>query len=401
MFGFFYIHLIDDISKPTNEMKIITVDDFNSKNPLSVVLGIFMRIERNKKGETVKNVSEKMELGDSYYRMIESGSANLHPSKAFLFYKLFGDTIVLDFGKISKYLTGIQIIESKFNNNDDVNIKLETLLSSEDNDFKSLCDGINLLTKSKSSDQDYYNLLLNFFDSLKDYLPTEIQNHFLIEQLKTLPSVYFDIVSNTIDELLYLPFILGNKSVWQWEKRNQKFLKEQICLTNRPESISSEENLREYKYWHLWSDGFKKIKMIVISDKYTKKQIENQFKKNLKAALEADKETIKLKKFDEAISKMEIKVISRRYKSETINELLDYSQPVTDYENSQIRNMSFDAVWVWTMSKDEKSKYNVGFLADIIYENDNKLKNLAETMISLDFNKVSITLKELNRIWEE
>lgn len=379
--------------------------ELEEKNPLSYLLGMYMRIERNNKGETVKSASRKLVLGNSYYRMIESGNANLHPSKMFLFYSFFGDSFKMSLEKLSKYLCAIQVIE-----NENVKIgspkhKLLGLSKYNDSDFITLEQEFSHLFNEDSNKHEItaHSIVQKFLNENTETLTTEVQTHFLNQKLNKLPSVYFDVVSNCIDELMYLPVILGNKSVWQWERRNRSFLREQICITNSPSSICSKENLSQYKYWHLWSDSFEKVKMIIFTDNpnETESWVTKEFKKNLKLSLKAENDLYRLEHFNSAVSKLDIKVLSKLRNQEILNDLLEHRVQKPSYEPFEFSDFTFDAAWIWTMRKSDKSPlYHVGYLADIIYEDSAKNKNLAETMISLDFERVQEIYIKLNSLWK-
>jgi|GEM_PF-5593555 len=81
-----------------------------NKNPLSVVFGRVLQDFRKKQSIKVEEISDRIGIGQSAYRMIESGYANLNPSRALELLKIewFQE---IKYEKLAKLLTGIQILE--------------------------------------------------------------------------------------------------------------------------------------------------------------------------------------------------------------------------------------------------------------------------------------------------
>lgn len=80
------------------------------KNPLSVVFGRVLQDFRKKQSQKAEDISQRIGVGPSAYRMIESGYANLNPARALELISIewFQE---IKYEKLAKLLTGIQILE--------------------------------------------------------------------------------------------------------------------------------------------------------------------------------------------------------------------------------------------------------------------------------------------------
>lgn len=62
---------------------------YELKNPVGVYFGTILKKWRNERFEDARNTAAKLQLTNSFYRMIEAGLAKLHPQKSILLCQTF------------------------------------------------------------------------------------------------------------------------------------------------------------------------------------------------------------------------------------------------------------------------------------------------------------------------
>lgn len=390
------------------------------KNPVSQVFGMVLRKQRNISGKSSEEIAESIGIKPSFYRLVESGSNNLHISKALNLVDAFEG--VLEFNAVSKILMSISIMEASAKKAieegahyaEGLRISLEKL-SVYDKEklgilFRSLVEStlLNKLKQKKFGASESTALLVEMgLDVLmKEFLTAygnfgqsseRIQSDYLLEFLRDVPTLYFDFLSETKESLLRMPVLIGFAGLWQWEERNRKNFKEMICISNHPASVVSIENLRRYKYKHLWEPTFKEAKFIFLTDKDAD-FLHQSFSKNLERSLEESNEGDKLKSLNTVTSKVSIKCLnladeqSHSYGS-VVKDLLCGE----DFDKSSGKEtQQYDAIWIFTM----KNQNHVGFLASINYESKGANKNKLSQGISLTYGEVGEKHKGMKRLWE-
>jgi transcriptional regulator with XRE-family HTH domain len=87
--------------------------DTGEVNPLQRMLGTYLRMERTKLGYSSGDVSHRLGLSDTYYRLVESGRAALNQSLVFKIIAAFANTAApthesstISFEQLAKYLVG-------------------------------------------------------------------------------------------------------------------------------------------------------------------------------------------------------------------------------------------------------------------------------------------------------
>jgi transcriptional regulator with XRE-family HTH domain len=87
------------------------------KSKYSVAFGKFLQIARNMEGLTSKELSKKLQIGDSFYRMMESGSANIQSWHILSLIKTFSRTTI-DYASLSVVISAMETISREENKND-------------------------------------------------------------------------------------------------------------------------------------------------------------------------------------------------------------------------------------------------------------------------------------------
>ncbi len=379
------------------------------KNPVAQAFGMALRKQRDIMGKTSKEIASTLAIGSSYYRLVESGTNNLHVSKAVPLVDAFDGK--LHFDGVSKILMAISYMESSgkkaiadthyaeglkgaveklsIYDEDKLRLLLEPFRS------KKLFDRIRHVASDDIGNEIVSHeldvIVSDFITSYDTFgrSDEQLRNDYLLKSLNEVPSIYFDFVTTTVQNLNRLPRYVGYKAVWQWEDQNKEDFKEMICLTNKPESIVSPENLQRYKFKHLWEGRFSEAKFIVLTD-ITPSKLKKDFARLLRQSLRNDKNTEKLKKFQSSVDKVIFKTLSAD------NDAIERARSLLsgdDYANPQ-NAANYDAIWVFTL----KGNKNVGFIAEIDYESDVH-KNQLVHVVSLTYSQVSEKVKILNEIW--
>jgi len=263
------------------------------------------------------------------------------------------------------------------------------MISSNDADSVAvLIDNSDLVSSMTAFVTDYRNYGIS---------SEQIQKNTLLDSLENIPMIYFDFISETIDNLLKLPVVVSFAGLWQWEKKNEKRFRNMICVSNNLNSVVSKENLSRYKYEYLWSPNFKKAKFVFLSEldddisaDSIKKEFYNLLKNSLKGSGEKNHELVE---FDEAVGKVEFKILNKTslYYNDFVNLLKG-----RDYLKQDIDRI-YDAVWVFTLENNN----NVGFLAEIdLKSTDSDHQNKLVHGISMTFNEVESNIKVMNMLWD-
>lgn len=379
------------------------------KNPLAQAFGMALRRQRDVMGKTSKDIAATLDIGPSFYRLVESGTNNLHVSKAIPLIDAFEGR--LDFDGVSKILMTISYMEAlgkraigDSHYAEGLKGAVEKLLSYDEDKLRPLLElfmEVNLFDRIKqvSANEIGEEIASNGLDVIvNDFITKydafgksdeQVQNEYLLRTLNEVPSIYFDFVTNTVQNLTRLPRYVYCEDYWEWERQNKETFKDMICLTNKSESVVSAENLERYKYEHLWESRFREEKCIVLAE-MSSIQLKQDFDQLLKESLKKDNNIGKLKSFDTSVKKMKFKTLGNNTDAIKLAKSLlkgdHYAKP-KEHEN-------YDAIWVFT-TEDNK---NIGFMAKIDYKSV-KHKNQLVHVVSLTYDEVMKRMKLLKELW--
>lgn len=370
------------------------------KNLLSVALGIYLSKERaglpNSKS---KEVAADIGISDSLYRMIETGSARIHPKYILDFMRVFYGSKI-QFDAFAELIFLIQFLDSSTESYSEYHKALIELKGNAAK-YNNLLESVEylLIEVQKSKPKNTQDLENNITENIKAFLSlgnlynktqVEIQKSYPSNFFKNIPTHQMEIFEKIKEYVLQQPKSYTAITSWNWEKNNIKLFKNCIILDNQPEIITGLKNLTKYRYEYLWQPNFDKTCILFISDE-TSTKYKDLFKKNLKKALETlskensekgDDAKEKLKNFDEIIdNKVEIKCISTEE-----DKLLAAKIFKATFDDP------YNAAWVFSL----ENFFNVGVRA--IVEGDDA--RLAKGDY-LTFDDTLTILKELTDLWNK
>lgn len=331
------------------------------RNPLSMALGFFLKkVRENQRGRiTSAQVANAIGVGDSFYRMIEAGTANLHPSKALKLIKAFGDyNVSISWEAISRYLMAIQTLDSAISDEKNVSKPQKGLFRATIDELKNADANLEKLLhhfeaafihqeqgnledmKKMLSEDKCVNELYEYMCNVNYAKDIEIKMAENLHQLiYTVPSLHLDTISNLLKDFSQMPLGVVFSSLSNWEKKNAKVYKGLYGICKTHKYITSKENLSQYQYDYLWEDNFKECKFIFLDDNITSKFIHDEFATNLRENIILNKEA----KFGIAVQKWQ-PIVSNN------PELMSLLKLEDEY---------FDAMWIFILN----NNHQVGFIA--------------------------------------
>ncbi len=306
------------------------------------MIGAYLKWKRNSLEErlTSEQISQRLDITASFYRMIESGATPLSGSKMIDIIEVLGLERVL-WSSFSKLLIAQQVLENCKKSLEELKNGLERL--SLDRDLRKLLSVLNpsssyweILVSGESSMnlRDYFNdlsLLTRIDDFLTNPYFTESKGDSLALKLITnrigeIPATNFRGLSQIIDSLgrpsLHLP-----KIAEKWETDNKDNLQELIGFYQDPDFIINKDNLSTFSYDYLFRQEFERIRMVFISS--TKEAtLKNSFIEQILLGRKGltEKEIETLKKL--LIKKVQFKTISLDDISEKTNSLMERLQDI-------------------------------------------------------------------------
>ncbi len=373
------------------------------KNPLAQAFGMALRKQRDKMGKSSGEIAEILDIGSSFYRLVESGANNLHISKAVSLVDAFEGRFKFD--GISKILMAISIMEVMANkargdgmhHADGLTLAVEKLsaydqrklyplflpfIENEVFDMIKNTEGTVIAEEigKRNIDQKVSEFLLDYESFGKP--AEEIQTDYLLKFLNDVPTLYLDFLSDTKESLLKLPVKVGFETLWQWEDRNKSTFKSEIVIVKEHHYVTRQDNLDRYKYRHLWEKQFQQVRFLYMDD-VDSKQVKQLFVTNLKNSLERSSEIKMLDALDEKMQKVHFKYCpSENFSFEDLLAL------ELRNEVSEANEFGTNSAWVLTLTNNN----NIGFSAYI--DSEDALLVIGRSL------KYAPTLKLLNRLNE-
>lgn len=284
------------------------------RNPLSIALGAYFSSEKFRFGNDTKSssIARKLEIGESLYRMIESGNARVHPKNAFKFIEVF-NVNQIHFDALCKLLFAIQFIDAQMSTVAEFENAIKTLKGKTDDKLANFLDEINpiieavkideVAIKKACSDSRVIAAVGNFLSANPTYsfVAKNAQELTLNKILSQLPTLYYDFIEKTIDNLLSLPMGFRKDDLWKWENINKSKFEYLYAVIKDRDSIIDENNFENYRYEYLWNDEFKEAHMVFVGE-HDVKTLKKDFCKKLKSVFPTNSDL--LKNFDEAMEKV-------------------------------------------------------------------------------------------------
>ena len=361
------------------------------KNPMSQALGSYFRKERDMLRKTSNQVAQEIEIGSSFYRMIEAGSANLHPSRLLKVINAFPNSGI-EFDLISKYVVGMQMVETSLSSLDLLHATIAELMSA-DGDFERLLKTFDPIWHYLENDQN--DLVKKHLDSemvyneLREFLtnryyemePEKRLNQELNELIDQTPTFYLEFALNTLKSLQALPVSIFFSELWRWESQHLKNFSSLHGLVLDHTGVTDYQNLERYQYKYVWEDQFQHVYLLFPNAPYDAATIKSIFEKNLLKSLRQEPEKNKhyIDDFERAMKKVHIKTFDAD--EEFISQVLKPDNYV-----------HYNAVWVFSMVNNN----NIGFLSYIHPET----AQIAQGT-SLRYKDTVSRLELMKRIWNE
>lgn len=364
------------------------------KNLLSVAFGQYLARERatlvNSKS---KDVAADIGISDSLLRMIESGSARIHPKYMLEFIRVFnGSKIQPD--SLIELIVLIQHLDA-FAGSCKAYSAAITELKEKASKYSRLLEPLERLVleiqkpKPVNIPELEYELvkILEAFlsmSSLYNKSDVEIQELYPKKFFGNVPTNQIELFEKVKEYVLTQPTSYSSNTSWQWEKQNAHAFSHCYVLDTQPDLITGPANLGRYRYEYLWQLDFQKVCILFISDQPAAKY-RDLFKKNLRTSLEAwntREAKDMLASYDETI---EEKVVIKCISSDEAKEYADQILRPTP-ENP------YNAAWVFAMTNFQY----VGVRA-ILEEGDARLAQGDY----LTFDETLDVLKTLQDLWEK
>jgi len=361
------------------------------KNPLSQALGSYFRKERDLLRKTSNELAKDIDIGASFYRMIEAGSANLHPSRVLKVIYAFPNSGI-ELNALCKYLVAVQMVETNLSSLRDLKNAIEDL-SDADGEFEKLFrafDSIFELMENNQfekishaieSDQIIEEVREFLTNKYYDFEPEMRFSQRLNKLIDETPSFYLDFALNTLQNLQELPTDIIPQELWNWERKNKNNLKSIFIVVNEYKSVTGEKNLQRYSYDYLWESTFKDLYILFVNpgtDVWQKEIIFEEFTQNLQAALLVKQKQNQLDNLENILNKVQFHVVE--IQNEIVSKLL----------HSWDHKIQYDALWVYQM----QSGINIGFATHIQVEEE-----LIKPGKNLSYQETTGAIESLKDFW--
>jgi hypothetical protein len=338
------------------------------KNPLAQAFGIVLRRQRDIMDKTSDEVADILGIGRSFYRLIESGTNNMHVSKTIALVDAFEERIKFD--AVSKILMAISFmevsakraVEDGMHYAEGLKLAVEKLAEYDQEKlhllFKPFIDN-KIFDQIKSASADNIAALIeshNLDKTLSDFLMNyehfgqsseHVQNEFLNTFFDNIPTYYVEFLTNMRENLLSLPVRIGFRELNNnWEVKHQDNFTHLYAVVRHPTQILHLENLKNYQFKYLWGENFKAAKFIFVENNLEGKEIttsvaKDLFTKNLKQSYDLTGGVPD--DFDDKLRKIEFKVATENDRAD----YLELLRNVDEEDNLQID--FYDATWAFTL----------------------------------------------------
>lgn len=364
-----------------------------NRNPLSIALGAYLSAERQRISPDLKSgkLAQKLEIGESLYRMIESGNARIHPKNFLKFIGVF-EASSIEHGAFCRLLIAIQFLDSFLDSPNEFSIAVSQLKANDERYHELLNSLQPLFEKLLQGVDDIKEVLHNgrVVESIREFLSqpdslgkenSEVQQEKISGIFQEIPTIYYSFIDKMLQDLMTLPLGFRSSDLWKWEKNNRSDFKYLYAFAKDVQAVISEDNFKRYKWEYLWSPNFFEAHIIFLG-KHNEKKLHNDFCNYLKKSLEASHDVHLLHDFDEKMKKLFIHS-AELTAAQSQDILIDVDQ------NDLNETTNYDLAWIFELPR----KIFVGLKAKIIDEN----WKLQEG-ISLNWNNTSLLYKKLKAI---
>jgi transcriptional regulator with XRE-family HTH domain len=371
------------------------------KNPLSLALGRAIAKHRTSNAMSIQEAARAIGVGIPYYRHLESGINNFHPSKA--------PSIVSGFnGKLSLRNLGTLLIAISFTESYTSKRLQDNKVSDTDNDKEYLL-GIKAAVKELCSlDKNLRALFLPFFEEelfkvgkstselIKEINSLNIDSSFYefisvnrdreIKPSHELPSIY----SAVIEVLKSLPVSFNYDKSAEWERVNTKELTELVTIMDKVDIIISPSALNgnQYDYPYLFEPTFTKGAKLMYKTGEGEDSVKEAFSTQFNRIWKDKRSQTEI---DDALRLINFVKIKGEVYAAVMGNLKEHLHDRLDNFNNQNRqskeNLEINSIWIF--SKKDKSK--VGIIADT-----NLIESNNEPILKTEF----LSIKETETFYE-
>lgn len=339
------------------------------KNPLAKALGLVLQQMRDKMGGiSSSQIATQLGLAAPHYRMIESGSAIMQPSKALRIVQTFG---TIEFIPLCEVLVSIQLLDANRKTVRDMRTTANLLMEATPSLKKVLkkLDSLwKVVTKGDARDSAEAIIKGGLRDEIARFLTTEplpfsaaeIDNfmsptyeHPLSGRLygkignilQGVAPFYLDAVLQLLDNLKNITPRVTAGELARWESLHQNKISHLIGIVRRPEVVI---DVGIFDYGYLWEEEFQKI-IIIYRDGDSKRGnlVQRKVAENLRNKFEAEhlKYERQLHTFDKVLNE-KLVIEPGCDKADDIDRILLY------------RNFPMNNLWAYIML----NGYVVGFI---------------------------------------
>ena len=364
-----------------------------NRNPLSIALGAYLSAERQRISPDLKSgrLAQKIGIGESLYRMIESGNARIHPKYFLNFISVF-EASSIEHGAFCRLLIVIQFLDSFLDSSSDFAFAVKQLKAYDQRYFELLNSLQPLLDSVMRGEENFGEIFKTgrVVESVKDFLSqpdsgsketSELQQEKIAGIFQEIPTIYYSFIDKMAQDLMTLPLGFRSGDLWKWEKNNRTEFKYLYAFVKDVKAIISKDNFSRYKWEYLWSSNFIEAHLIFLG-KHNEGKLHNDFCKYLKLSLEASRDIKMLSDFSEITKKIKIHCV------ELTND--EISEILTDVDPNDLNEITnYELAWVFELQR----KIFVGLKAKVISA-DWKIQE----GISLNWKKTDGLYKKLKDI---
>lgn len=331
------------------------------RNPLAQALGLVFQGLRDKMGGVSSSeIASQLGLAASHYRMVEAGSAILHPSRAIRVVQTF-ETI--EFVPLCQVLVSIQIVDSVKQSINDMQTTIELLLEAHPALSRVLqgFDGLWETVKTnepgavarKIVSEGIVNELTSFLttepisftsDQIDNFMSPTYQYPITGQLYSKIGNIlqgvapfYLDTILQLVDNLKGITPRVTPNELALWEASHKNRISHIIGIIRKPEIVL---DVNTFDYSFLWEENFQKMLIIhrdkpEIQTEPMLQRISNCLK--VKFETERVKYERELQTFDRTVSeKLNIKF--GEYNTNQIDNILSY------------RDTEMNNLWIYIMA---------------------------------------------------
>ncbi len=260
------------------------MSDKIKKNPLNVILGTYLKRERNDLGLSSASVAEELKLGDSIYRMIEAGSASLNINRLSLLVAIFKNSRI-KLERLAKYLISVAVLDFELDQGKTLINALE-ILGERDEDIEYFINKTRPLYKHEYGSNEFKNVLdkvavkeLDAFLGNESYRGKGTRDFKgeAIDALLGVPSIEMPNILTFLRSLRDRQPLHVGPTAKEWEDINKEQFRFSYGLYRRADIIMDDENLEMFSYDYLLQVKFSGLQMIFVEDKISPESLRKSF----------------------------------------------------------------------------------------------------------------------------